>query len=517
MEMDRRKFLSTAAIAGGVAALAGIAGCSPSSEPASSTASDGSASEQAQAGQEKSADIVVVGAGGAGLCAALSADEAGASVILLEATPMTGGATLGSTATNIAGSQMQKDAGVDDSPEQILASYTKDLEDPNIIAMAETYAENNGATYDWLASDMGVKFAEDVLFFPPYPVARIMYPIGGGPGTVQTLTDKLGGTAIELMLETTATELVKEEGAVVGVVAKDAKGAEYRINAKAVILAAGGFGADRDMLPYEPLKNVIYYGAESSDGKGLDMALHAGTMLKDLDNVPIDSGGLETSPGIGTQLFSVMLSTFQNGSGIVVGPDGERVMDETGPSGAQIKAYQTLPDATAYLFMDKASYDVFYTAATREVGGVFSSETWEKWLAKDGEGLPFVVTADTVEDVASKAKIDGANLKATIDSFNADAPTGTDSAFGRSIAAAIGEGPYCIVKLNLRYAHSYGGLVANGELQALDWTGTPIPGLYAAGQMLCSIQGRDAHKPSTGTSFAYTSGRCAGINAAKGL
>lgn len=512
MEMDRRKFLSTAVIAGGAAALAGLAGCSPSAEPTTASAdSNGSEGTEAK-NQEKTADIVIVGAGAAGLSAACTASEKGASVVLLEAMPMTGGASLGATATNIGGSQKQKDAGVEDNAELILESYAKDLDDPYVLATAKMYSENNGATYDWLMSDMGVKFSDEVQFFPPYPVARICYPIGGGPGIAKTLTEKIEESPVELLLETTATELIKENGAVVGVIAEAADGTEYRINAKAVVLAAGGFGARRDMLPYESLKNVIFYGSESSDGKAMGLALYGGAMLRYLDNLSIEGGGLELSPGTGTQLYSVVLGSFRDAAGIIIGPDGNRIMNEMGPAPAQVNAYRSLPDSTAYLFLDKASFDVFYALGTREVGGVFTPDTWEKWLAS--EDLPFIVTADTVDEVASEARINSEGLKATIESFNADAPAGIDSAFNRPIASSIGEGPYYIIKMNLRYAHSYGGLIANENLEVLDWSETPIPGLYGTGQMLCSIQGRDnIAKPSTGTSFAYTSGRRAVLNA----
>lgn len=510
MEIDRRRFLSTAAVAGGVAALAGMTGCSPtvsSEEPSSSSPASV---------QEKSADIVVVGAGGAGLCAALTAEEGGASVILLEAMPMTGGATLGSTATNVAGSQMQKDADIEDTPEMIFSSYVKDLEDPNVIATAKMYSENNGETYDWLASSVGVKFSDEVQFFAPYPVARIVYPIGGGSGTVKTLTEKVNESSVELLLETTVTDLVKEGGTVVGVVAEGADGTEYHINAKAVILAAGGFAANRDMVPHETVKNAIYYGASSSDGKGFAVALHGGAKLKDLGLIPVEAGGLETSPGFGTQLYSVVLMTYNQSSAILVGPDGSRIVNETAPNPLLVKAYQSLPEETAYLFMDKKAYDVFYGAGTREVGGVFSAEEIESWLAADGKKLPLIVAADTIDEVASKAGVSSEGLKATIEAFNADASSGTDSVFGRSISAPIGEGPYCIVKQNLRYAHSFGGLIANERLEVLDWTETPIGGLYAAGQMLRSIQGQDS-KPSTSTSFAYTSGRQAAFSALETL
>lgn len=518
MEMNRRKFLSTVAIAGGTAALAGITGCSASPESKETEVSEVSNDEVSSAEvavQEKSADVVVVGAGAAGLCAALTADEGGASVIMLEAMPRTGGASLGATATNVGGSQMQKNAGIEDSPEAILASYTGDLDDANVIATAKMYSENNGATYDWLASDMGVAFSDEVQFFPPYPVARICYPIGGSAGIAKTLTEKVEETSIELLLETTAVEFIKEDGAVVGVVAKGADGAEYHIGAKAVILSSGGFAANRDMIPYEPLKNAIFYGMDCSDGKAMNMALHGGTLMKNLGVVPVEGGGLETSPGQGTQLFSVVMNTFRDAAAILVGPEGNRIVNETAAQPLHVKAYRALPDETAYLFMDKASFDVFYALGTREVGGVFTPEMWDSWLESGVEELPFIVTADTVDEVASKAGINSENLAATIDTFNADAATGVDSVFERSIVASIGEGPYYIVKQNLRYAHSYGGLIANEKLEILDWTETPIVGLYGAGQMLCSIQGGEGKpgKPSTGTSFAYTSGRRAALNA----
>lgn len=111
---------------------------------------------------------------------------------------------------------------------------------------------------------------------------------------------------------------------------------------------------------------------------------------------------------------------------------------------------------------------------------------------------------------------DGAALQQTIDAFNADAAPGVDSQFERQITGPIGEGPYYIAKQNLRYAHSFGGLVANENLEVLDWTGAPIPGLYAAGQVLRSIQGQ-ASKSSTSTSFAYTSGRVAAMNCTKAI
>ncbi|WP_281655805.1 FAD-dependent oxidoreductase [Eggerthella sinensis] len=516
MNMDRRKFLSTAAVAGGVAAFAGLTGCSPTA------AANGSESKETEdvASQEKSADIVIVGAGGAGLCAALTAEKGGASVILLEALSMTGGATIGATSSNVCGSKMQKDAGVEDTPETILASYENDIRNPYVLEMAKTYAENNGATHDWLKDEIGVDFVQETLnVFPPYPVARCLYAVGGGQAIVDALTSKVQETSIELMLDTTAKKLIKEDGTVVGLVAQDAKGRETTIAAKAVILATGGFAANRDIVPFHELDDAMYYGVAGSDGKWVSLAAEGGAMLLDMWCVPLEQGGLQTSPGFGQQIFSPVLQSYVRGSGILVNPDGARIANEMKTSNERwVEAYRSCPDSTAYLFLDKATYDIFYSTGIGETGGAaFAPETMEKWLAGDDkDNLPLVVTSDTVEGVAAKAGIDAAGLQATIDAFNADAASGMDSAFGRPIKAPIGEGPYYIVGQNLRYAHSFGGLVANGKMEVLDWTETPMKGLYGAGQALRSIQG-DYSKPSTSTSFAYTSGCCAARSALETL
>lgn len=514
MEMDRRKFLSTAALAGGVAAFAGLAGCSPAAP-----SKDAGDQEADVSSQEKSADIVIVGAGGAGLCAALTAEKGGASVILLEALSMTGGATIGATSSNVCGSNMQKEAGVEDTPETILASYENDIRNPYVLETAKTYAENNGATHDWLKDEIGVDFVQETLsVYPPYPVARCLYAVGGGQAIVDSLTSKVQETSIELMLDTTAKKLIKEDGVVVGLVAEDAKGRETTITAKAVILAAGGYAANRDMVPLHELDDAMYYGVAGSDGKWVSMAAEGGAMLLDMWCVPLEQGGLQTSPGFGTQIFSPVLQAYVRGSGILVDPEGNRIANEMRTSNEKwVEAYRSCPDSTAYLFLDKASYDIFYSTGIKEVGGAFTPATMEQWLAGDDkDNLPLVVTSDTVQGVAEKAGIDAAGLQATIDAFNADATSGVDSAFGRPIKASIGEGPYYIIGQNLRYAHSFGGLVANGNMEVLDWTETPVKGLYAAGQALRSIQG-DYSKPSTSTSFAYTSGRCAAMSALKSL
>ena len=514
MNMDRRKFLSTAALAGGVAAFAGLTGCSPTA-----AANGAEGKEEDASSQEKNADIVIVGAGGAGLCAALTAEKGGASVILLEALPMTGGATIGSTSSNVCGSKMQKDAGVEDTPDTILASYENDIRNPYVLETAKTYAENNGATHDWLKDEIGVNFVQETLnVFPPYPVARCLYAVGGGQAIVDALTSKVQETSIELMLDTTAKKLIKENGTVVGLIAEDAKGKEIVISAKAVILATGGFAANRDMIPLHELDDAMYYGVAGSDGKWVSMAAEGGAMLLDMWCVPLEQGGLQTSPGFGTQIFSPVLQAYVRGSGILVDLEGKRIANEMKTSNEKwVEAYRSCPDSTAYLFLDKASYDIFYSTGTNEVGGAFTPETMEQWLAGDDkDNLPLVVTSDTVEGVAAKVGIDAAGLQTTIDTFNADAASGMDSAFGRPIKASIGEGPYYIIGQNLRYAHTFGGLVANGNMEVLDWTETPMKGLYAAGQALRSIQG-DYSKPSTSTSFAYTSGRCAALSALNAL
>ena len=190
-------------------------------------------------------DIVVVGAGAAGLTAALTAAQNGRSVILLEKTGMIGGASATAGAGTIAtGSRWQQEDGYEDSPEKLVEDMMANGHQKNDRATVELFSRIIGPSFDWLVSDEGAA----VPYVRPETTKRYYSGEGRGAGVVKNLGEKFTAAGGTLMTGTPAKELVVKDGAVCGVVAQSAD-TRYTISAKAVILASGGYGANRDLLP----------------------------------------------------------------------------------------------------------------------------------------------------------------------------------------------------------------------------------------------------------------------------
>lgn len=217
------------------------------------------------------ADVIVIGAGGAGLSAAKTADENGASVILIEKSSNVGGNTLCATmGINAAESQVQTDLGVTVTVEELIEAQLNN-EDAD-EALVTAFAENSGETIDWLAS-LGVEFSAE----GGNSDFMLMATADGKTSTtlINALNNSLTSTDITLYLNTTATTLVTDEnGAVVGVVCEDADGNEVTFTGKAVVLATGGFGQNSELLAEvrPDLANAITDEIAPTTGDGLLMA-----------------------------------------------------------------------------------------------------------------------------------------------------------------------------------------------------------------------------------------------------
>lgn len=205
-------------------------------------------------------DIVVVGAGAAGLTAALTAAQNGCSVILLEKTGMIGGASATAGAGTIAtGSRWQQEDGYEDSPEKLVEDMMANGHQKNDRATVELFSRIIGPSFDWLVSDEGAA----VPYVRPETAKRYYSGEGRGAGVVKDLGEKFTAAGGTLMTGTPAKELVVKDGAVCGVVAQSAD-TRYTISAKAVILASGGYGANRDLLPQDVnFDNYVYAGHEA--------------------------------------------------------------------------------------------------------------------------------------------------------------------------------------------------------------------------------------------------------------
>ncbi len=455
-------------------------------------------------------DLVIVGAGGAGMTAAINARANGIDVILLEKMSFTGGATaICGGSMIITGSELQKKYGVmNDTPEALYADNFKNGHEMNDPAKLKLYSESVGATTDWLVDVVGVGFREDGLMFQAeHSIDRVANFEGSAAGLTKTLREKTDASGATLMLETRADALIVEEGVVAGVTAKAADGTSYEIRAKAVLLATGGFGANQDLLP-DALKTVLYYGPPSSTGDGHIMAQSVNAKFQMMELGKIYPNGVEVAPHIGKSTLYANMAACK-AAGIIVGKDGNRVANEKAANKDLLAVLKQQPDQTMYFFMDQASFDEFKTGLGNT--GI-TEDNVAAWLQNNGAALPLFAHGDTVEDVAAVAGIDADALKATIERYNGFVEAGEDQDFGRPadfLKAKIGEGPYYIVEQKPRFATTLGGVCATDNFEVINEAGNVIQGLYAAGELIGGVQGDDS-PPGSNVGWALTSGRMVG-------
>jgi len=456
-----------------------------------------------------STDVVVVGAGGAGLAAALTAAQNGADVVVLEKMAMVGGASsMAGGGTNATGSQWQQSYGIEDSPE---AYFMDIMENGHFFSDARTlwlYANTQGAAFDWLVAKDGA--ALPYVNSQPSPSAEHTYgrtfsPEGGGAGVVSALQQKVTDLGVEILLETPAQELMVTDGTVTGVKALAADGTPYEITANSVILATGGYGANTDMLP-ETVTSLPYAGAVSATGDGLNMATAIGADAINLDKVNIQPHSIVLPDGRGQHTFQGCLAMYNKTGSILVSDQGVRFVNEQG-SANDIKAGME-QNEHSYLIMDAASFETY--AQTCIASHNFTQEQLDQWLEANGTSNPVFAHADSLEDLAAIVGIPSGALTETVERYNGFVSAGEDTDFGRKVSTAMGDGPYYAVEMNLRYYATLGGLHINDNMQVLDTDGQPIQGLYAAGEVVGGVVG-DIYAPGSLFGWAMTSGHNAGL------
>jgi len=455
-------------------------------------------------------EVLVIGAGGAGLSAAVSARENGADVLVIEKNGSVGGATALSGGGFMGGaSRLQAELGVtEDNPEQIYKDLLAGGKD-NDETMLWLLSNNCGKMVDWLYYDLKLPVKQSVSSSIEHTYARGFSMEGGASAITSSLNDKFKELDGKLMLETKATELIFEGGRVVGVKASGA-GTEYDIFADSVILATGGYGANKDLLP-ESVSSVLYYGPTTSTGDGLLMAQKLNAATKYLDHVKIYPQGIEISKGIGAvSTGGSMIVTKQEGA-IYVNKSGKRVVNENVPFTEIRDVTLEQEDQIIYLVMDKPAFDLWKTTT---INYKFMSEDKINEFVEQNGGTPLFANADTIEEAAEIAGIDKDALVSTVEHWNKLVDSGKDDDFGNTYLFSIDEGPFYIIEQKLRFASTLGGLVINESMQVLDNNGKQIEGLYAAGEIIGGAHGKDS-MPTCNVSWALTTGMLAGRTVAE--
>lgn len=426
----------------------------------------GESSEEVQ--KDMDVDVVIVGAGGAGMSAAVEAANAGKSVVIVEKMPIIGGNTNYATGgMNAAETPYQEAAGIKDTKQTFYDDTMKGGKDKNNPELLRTLVDNAPDAVEWL-NDLGADLKR-VTLSGGATNPRIHTPEDGspvGPVVVQVLSKKLEEQNVEIMLETTAEKIIEKDGAVAGIQATDKSGNSFNINAKAVILATGGFGANSQMVEkYRPdLKGFSTTNHKGATGDGIVMAQEVGADLTDIEEIQIHP---TTDPETG-YLFTEGL---RGDGAILVNLDGKRFTDELLTRDVVSANILKQKNGIAYLIVNEAMRE-----ENASLAGYIEDD--------------YAVQGETIKDLAKTLKIDEATLENTLKTYTAYVKAGKDEEFERAhLTQTLEEGPYYALEVTPGIHHTMGGVKIDTKAHIINTEGQAIKGLYAAGEVTGGVHG----------------------------
>ena len=463
------------------------------------------------------ADVVVVGAGGAGMTAAITAAAEGKNVVILESQSMVGGNSVRATGGMNAGKTVYQDenefgesAGVEKTLKTAAEKYAdnetitalaktvseqwaayqanptgyfdsvelmeldtmiggKGINDPELV---ETLCANSADAIDWL-DEHGITL-HNVSSFGGASVKRIHRPVNAEGKTVSVgsymiplLQENCEKAGVKMMLDTTATEILTDaNGAAVGVKATGASGETVTVNAKAVVLASGGFGANLDMVvKYKPeLKGFMTTNAPGIQGQGIEMAQAIGAATVDMDQIQIH-------PTVEANTAALITEGLRGDGAVLINEEGKRFIDEVGTRDVVSAAEIAQTGSYSWLVVDQAMAD--------------ASSVIQGYIKKG-----YTVTGATYEELGKAMGVDAAAFAETMEKWNGYVEAKNDPDFGRtSFANPLNTAPYYAVKVTAGVHHTMGGLKINANTEVLNEKGEVIPGLFAAGEVTGGVHG----------------------------
>ena len=463
------------------------------------------------------ADVVVVGAGGAGMTAAITAAAEGKSVVILESQSMVGGNSVRATGGMNAGKTVYQDenefgesAGVEKTLKTAAEKYAdnetitalaktvseqwaayqanptgyfdsvelmeldtmiggKGINDPELV---ETLCANSADAIDWL-DEHGITL-HNVSSFGGASVKRIHRPVNAEGKTVSVgsymiplLEENCKKAGVQILLNTTANEILTDaNGAAAGIKATGSTGETVTVNAKAVVLTTGGFGANLDMVvKYKPeLKGFMTTNAPGIQGQGIEMAQAIGAATVDMDQIQIH-------PTVEANTAALITEGLRGDGAVLINAEGKRFIDEVGTRDVVSAAEIAQTGSYSWLVVDQAMAD--------------ASSVIQGYIKKG-----YTVTGATYEELGKAMGVDAAAFAETMEKWNGYVEAKNDPDFGRtSFANPLNTAPYYAVKVTAGVHHTMGGLKINANTEVLNEKGEVIPGLFAAGEVTGGVHG----------------------------
>lgn len=441
--------------------------------------------------KDETVDVLVVGSGISGMVAGITAAEKGSNVLIIEKQGMLGAGDSMNISTGITagGSRLIKQLGIENATAKDYADFLVKQAATKKVPINEknvrTYAMRGGELVDWLM-DLGVpfgRFQKDKWFHITKDGSA------PGPHIVRALSKKIADDNINYRLNSQVVDLRMKDGKVVGATVKTGAGS-YKVNAKAVVMATGGFSASHELVKKWAPEWVgrPTTGAVSLTGDGILMAQKVGAQTVAMQEIKANYLCHPLTARDGVSLTAI---TPYN---ILINHEGKRFVDE-GHASINFKSRAMMKQTghEAYAIVDQTAMDNLKLMRNYAAAGYF-------------------VKANTVEELASKLKVDQKAFIKTMKDYMAACQAGKDPEFNRRIQYPIAKAPFYAALVTPSMQSTYGGIKTDEKAQALNADNKPIAGLYAAG----ATSGHEAYANEVGFAaiIGLVYGKIAGENAA---
>ena len=441
--------------------------------------------------KDETVDVLVVGSGISGMVAGITAAEKGSNVLIIEKQGMLGAGDSMNISTGITagGSRLIKQLGIENATAKDYADFLVKQAATKKVPINEknvrTYAMRGGELVDWLM-DLGVpfgRFQKDKWFHITKDGSA------PGPHIVRALSKKIADDNINYRLNSQVVDLLMKDGKVVGAMVKTGAGS-YKVNAKAVVMATGGFSASHELVKKWAPEWVgrPTTGAVSLTGDGILMAQKVGAQTVAMQEIKANYLCHPLTARDGVSLTAI---TPYN---ILINHEGKRFVDE-GHASINFKSRAMMKQTghEAYAIVDQTAMDNLKLMRNYAAAGYF-------------------VKANTVEELASKLKVDQKAFIKTMKDYMAACQAGKDPEFNRRIQYPIAKAPFYAALVTPSMQSTYGGIKTDEKAQALNADNKPIAGLYAAG----ATSGHEAYANEVGFAaiIGLVYGKIAGENAA---
>lgn len=414
-------------------------------------------------------DVVVIGSGGAGLAAAIQAHDEGARVVIIEKMPTIGGNTIkASVGMNAAETRFQAMKGIKDSKELFYQETLKGGQHKNNPVLLREFVELAPEAIDWLA-DHGIEL-NDITITGGMSIDRTHRPadrsaVGGY--LISGLVKNINKRNIEVLLDTSVAEILTENGAVTGVKVVDEYYDSRILYAKSVIVATGGFSANREMVvKYRPeLDGFVTTNHKGATGSGI-------AMLQKLGADTVDMGEIQIHPTVEQTTSYLISESIRGGGAILVSQAGRRFFNEMETRDKVSAQIIALPEKSAWVLFDE------------QVRA--NNKAADEYIAKG-----FVISAPTVGELAVKLNMEHTTLEETLARYNQFVVDQKDEDFGRTTALRhpLNQGPFYAIRIAPGVHHTMGGVTINTDTAVLDSNKQVIRGAWAAGEVVGGIHG----------------------------